>query len=364
MSVGSVAAVSAGVRFVRESGAMPALSFPALDVPFAHQPSAEDLHDVAQRHLAFLGRYRLVEKEPAEQRRFAKTIAGLAMALFPRSEGARLDIAVDALSWSVAWRDCCASLQTQDPFAAQALTWQVVELTFQDDGVEPEHDAPLLVRAFSDVWRRETEGMSLDWKQHAQANWRSWLLALIHPDRFGAAPSGPYLLGYQAMDWRVLSDLIEGSSKFELSLDVRETTDIAGLLDMYVDLNQWQSDMCAASACGARPLFASNVFWLQLVRACTREEAIRELARLHGRVVDRWRAWRARLPLVCTMMRLGAGEQHAMERYVTALEALTAGYYTWLRAAWPKKRPVSFSLASPVAWLPPVGAAVHLDKVD
>lgn len=333
MSVEFMSAALAGERFVWEPSAMRALPLPALDVSVPYQPSDEDLHEVVQRHQAYLRRHGLLREGDADQQRLAATLAGLAMALFPRSEGEQLGIVVDVLSWSVAWRKCCANLQARDVHAAQALTWQVVQLTFGQTNNKLECDASPLVMAYIDVWEREAAGMSLDWRQRAQANWRSWLLNVVNPDRFAEMPQGPYLPGHPMVDWPVLSDLVEGSAKFELSPDVRETADITGLLDVYADLSQWLSDMCSTQACNGPVSRASGLFWLQLARHCTRQQAIRELVCVHGRLMNRWRALRAHLPGLYATLQLDARERQNAERYVALLESLMAGYYAWQRAS-------------------------------
>lgn len=333
MSVESLSTASAKIGSAQESGVM-APSFATLDTVCLERSNTDDLQKAVQRHLVYLHRYGLQKGGYVEQQRLATLLASLARALFPLNKGAQLDIVVDALAWSIAWSEHCVSLRNRDRYTAEALTWQVVELTLQYAGAKPERDASPLAWAFMDLWKREAAGMSPYWQERAVANWRRWLLCLVSDDRFGMVSPGPYLSGHQAMDWFVLSDLIEGSLKFELPLGIRETIDIQTLLDMYAHSNQWLSDISAAQAGDVSHTGANSVFWLQQMRDCSSEQAMHEVLHLHGRSMERWRLRRTRLPRLYAVMRLDAEEQREAERYVTGLELLIAGYCARQRPTW------------------------------
>lgn len=306
-------------------------SFATLDTVCLERSNTDDLQKAVQRHLVYLHRYGLQKGGYVEQQRLAMLLASLARALFPLNKGAQLDIVVDALAWSIAWSEHCVSLRNRDRYTAEALIWQVVELTLQYAGAKPERDASPLAWAFMDLWKREAAGMSPYWQEHAVANWRRWLLCLVSDDHGSEALPGPYLPGHQAMDWFVLSDLIEGSLKFELPLGMREAAAIQTLLDMYADLNQWLSDISAAQAGDVCHTGANSVFWLQQIRDCSSEQAIREVLHLHVHLTERWCLRRARLSPLYAAMRLDVDQQLGVERYVAGLESLIAGYCAWQR---------------------------------
>lgn len=302
----------------------------SLQFPFSAGKSNEELDDVVWRSRAFLQRYGLLQSE-ALAHSGLPDIVRYATLLYPLAEDAALDIAVDAVTWSKMWCGEYQRLCQADAPAANMVIWQLVDLTLHRVGIQPPDDAPPLVWAFANLWKREAAGMSLLWQQCAATNWRRWFLCFAGDDMLaelqGETNLSTHLPDRHSTECAVLGDLIEGSLKYELPRGAHESLEIEGLRDIQADSMRWVSDIAAACA---GSLSEDNV-----VRAVQRQwgispdQAISKVVSMHEKLMQRWCQLRSRLPQLYSTLHLSEEARIQLQRYVIGIESLIAGHHAW-----------------------------------
>lgn len=304
------------------------------EFPFLHHAIPENAEDATQHNLAYLLRYGLLQTEAATQRHMVAGIARFTKMLFPACEDAALDVATDALAWSA----CCADSYTRmrkeaNADEASAIIWQLVNLTLRHVGIEPKEEAHPLVWAFANLWKREAAGMSASWQLRAAADWRGWFLRVaseaIRCESTFEWPEGSNALVHVESGCAVFSDLIEGSLKFELPRGAYESAEIQGLLGICATSMRWVSDVFVAQVSNDRDVRDTIVATVRKELECGKEEAIREVVRMHKQLMDRWCEFRSGLRSLCDVLRLSDEEQNRIQRYIANLESFIAGYYEW-----------------------------------
>lgn len=301
-----------------------------LKFPFTARTSNEDLGDVVQRSHVFLRRYRLLTGEASLHYRLSDIIQ-YAMTLYPMVEDAGLDIAVDAVTWSFIWCNEYERLCQTDAQAAHAIVWQLVDLTLHRVGIQPADDAPSLVWAFANLWKREAAHMGLPWQQRAATNWRRWFLCFASEGLHAELQSEPNLSTHlpdrQSTECAVLCDLIEGSLKFELPRGAHESLEIEGLRDIQADSMRWVSDI--AVACGGNLSEDNVVHAVQRQWGINTDQAISKVVSMHEQLMRRWCQLRNRLPQLYSTLHLSEEARIQLQRYVIGIESLVAGHYAW-----------------------------------
>jgi hypothetical protein len=304
-------------------------SLSSLQFAFPIRRNREDLDSVAWRNHTFLQRYGLLQSDtslcdlPSSVR--------YATLLYPIAEDAALDIAVDAITWS---RLCCDDyqhLRLTDEKGANMKVWQLVDLTLHRIGIQPADDAPPLVWAFANLWKREAAGMSLLWQQRAAANWRRWFLCLASEDTPAEhqtdASFRTHLPDRHSAECAVLGDLIEGSLKFELPRGAYESLQIEALRDIQADSMRWVSNV--AAACGGSLPEGNVVRVIQRQWELSIEQAISKVITMHEQLMQRWRRLRDRVPQLYVTLHLDEDARIQLQRYVLGIESLITGHYAW-----------------------------------
>jgi hypothetical protein len=201
----------------------------SLPLPFRPGRNNEDLEDVVRRNHLFLQRYGLLQSD-AHPREGLPEIVRYATLLYPIAEDAALDIAVDAITWSRLWHEQYQQQCRKDAQFVDTTIWQLVDITLHRVGIQPADEAPPLVWAFADIWKREAARLSFPYQQRAATNWRRWFLSFAHddiPDQCQDEPNlGRHTSDRYSTYSAVLSDLIEGSLKFELPRGAYESPEV------------------------------------------------------------------------------------------------------------------------------------------
>lgn len=302
----------------------------SLSLPFKAGQNHEDLDHVVRRNHMFLQRYGLLQSD-ALPRRGLSEIVRYAALLYPIAEDAALDIAVDAVTWSSLWSEQYQRLCHNDDQLVDSMIWQLVDITLHRVGIQPADEAPPLVWAFADIWKREAARLSLLYQQRAATNWRRWFLCFARddiPDQYRDEPSlsnhpSDRYSTYSA----VLGDLIEGSLKFELPRGTYESPEVEELRDILADSMRWVSDIASASE--GNPRDGNVVSVLQKQWRLSTDQAIGKVCDMHGRLMQRWCLLRDRLPHLYGTLRLDEEARIQLQRYVMGVESLMAGHYAW-----------------------------------
>lgn len=301
-----------------------------LKFPFAARANNENLDDVVRRNHVFLRRYGLLDSAIPHQLQ-QPDIVQYAAQLYPMAEDAPLDVAVDAVTWCFLWRDEYERLYRTDAQAANTIVWQLVDLTLHRAGIQPADDAPPLIWAFANLWRRETASMSLSWQQRAATHWRKWFLCFAAESMLAELATDLTLDAHvpdrQSAKCAVFNDLLEGCLKFELPRGAYESLEVEGLRDIQADSMRWVSDLFAAHA--GDPPKGSVIHLLQSQRGLRKDEAIREAILMHDRLMQRWCWLCDRLPELCATLRLSEEGRIQLQRYVIGIEWQMAGHHAW-----------------------------------
>jgi hypothetical protein len=300
----------------------------SLTFPFAARKNHEVLDDVLRRNHAFLQGHGLLQSDVHQGLR---DIVQYTTLLYPTAEDVVLNVVVDAITWSHLWRRDYARLCQEDAKLADASLWQLVDLTLHRVGIQPADEAPPLVWAFANLWKREAAGMSLAWQQRAATHWRRWFLSFAGEDLSAEymidanlSTHRPDLRGAECM---VLDDLIEGSHKFELPCGAHESLELEGLRDIQADSMHWVSDI--AAACAGRRSESSVVCSVQRQWDIGADQAIRKVIIMHEQLMQRWCRLRDRLPQLYATLHLDEDARIQLQRYVIAIESMIAGHHTW-----------------------------------
>ncbi|MFC3652389.1 hypothetical protein ACFONN_12605 [Dyella humi] len=306
----------------------------SLQFPFLAGKNNEELSDVVWRSRAFLQRYRLLQNDALASFDLPD-IVRYATLLYPIAEDTALDIAVDAITWSNVWRGEYQRLCQTDAPAANMVIWQLVDLTLHRVGIQPADDAPPLVWAFANLWKREAAGMSLSWQQRAATNWRRWFLCFagdnVLAELQGETNLSTHLPDRHSTECAVLGDLIEGSLKYELPRGAYESLEIEGLRDIQADSMRWVSDIAAARA--GNPPEDNVVRAVQRQWGISPDQAISKVVSMHEKLMQRWCGLRSRLPQLYVTLRLSEEARIHLQRYVIGIELLIAGHHAWYARA-------------------------------
>jgi hypothetical protein len=126
-------------------------------------------------HLDWPREFGLVPTAEAERRHLAGDYATLAACFHPAAGEAALRLGGDQASWLFLFDDQFDDDRGADP----AWTARIIGLVADCLSADPAEDAPPIVRAFADLWRRSAAAASDPWRERAQAHWREFLSGYV-----------------------------------------------------------------------------------------------------------------------------------------------------------------------------------------
>ncbi|MEV7599076.1 pentalenene synthase [Kitasatospora sp. NPDC089797] len=300
-------------------------------VPIESRVSPE-LDRARQRHLAWARSCGLVRSDEALRRYAFSRVADSAAHGFPDAVGEDLDLCFDLLGWFFLFDDQFDARdgRTDD---AIAVCQDLVDLLRWPKSAAT--NAPPVVAAFADCWRRMSRGGSEQWRRRTVHDWVDYLAGWptkladrahgVLPD-----PAAHLRARRRTIGVRPLLALAERVGHYEVPLLAWHSTHLEGMriaaCDAIIAMNEIHS--LEKDRAGGYPNLV-----LSLVRHCglPPAEALERVRETAHRSVGSFLELRAGLPQL--EQALGAGPMPELARYADAHAAWIRGYHDWGQAA-------------------------------
>ncbi|MFJ8046206.1 hypothetical protein ACIRBX_37435 [Kitasatospora sp. NPDC096147] len=301
----------------------------SIELPFPHRRNPHQT-EAARLHAEWLHRHRELASPTGEVGYQGWDVPELAALTYPECSAEDLGLAADLMGFYFLFDDQFDDGLGRRPEDVAEICERLAALVYSP---RPVGSTPT-ERAFADLWRRSTEGMSPRWRARAAYNWELYFgshpaeaagrIASRPPDREG------YLTlrrGTAAME--TIFDMIERLGRFEVPQAVLHHPVLRQLRQLAADIPSLTNDVRSYAQELARGDVANLVMIVQRERGCSTDEAASVvLAEAQG-MADRVGELMTELPEVYRLLRLTVADRHAAHRYADGLAAWTAGYLRW-----------------------------------
>ncbi|WP_045303122.1 terpene synthase family protein [Saccharothrix sp. ST-888] len=301
----------------------------SLELPFAHRRNPHQTR-ATDRHLEWLQRHHELAAVVSGSTYTGWDITELASLVYPESSVEDLALAADLMGFYFLFDD-----QLDGPLGRRPDQVALIceRLTAIVHGTRPAGASPA-ERAFADLWRRSTRGMSPRWTARAAYNWEFYFAC--HPAEAASRNIGhpPDREGYLTLRrgtaaMETIFDMIERLGRFEVPQHVLHHPLLRQLRQLAADIPSFTNDVRSYAQEAQRGDVANLVMIVQRDRCCSAEEACAVVWDEAQRMADRFCELRDQLPDICRWMALDAAQQQAAQRYADGMALWLAGYLHW-----------------------------------
>ncbi|MDH6124667.1 hypothetical protein [Kitasatospora sp. GP82] len=300
----------------------------SLELPFPHRRNPHQ-NQAAEQHRNWLQRHRELAAvvDPSTYARW--DIVELAALVYPESTAEDLALAADLMGFYFLFDDQFDGSLGRRPDQVAMLCERLTAITY---GARPAGTS--VERAFADLWRRITKGMTARWKARAAYHWE-WYFA-CHPAEAAGRNAGQppdrdgYLMlrrGTAAME--SIFDMIERLGRFEVPQHVLHHPLLRELRQLAADIPSFTNDVRSYAQEAQRGDVANLVMIVQRDRSCSAEEACAVVWDEAQRMADRFFELREQLPDAYRWMELDRAQQQVAQRYADGMALWLAGYLRW-----------------------------------
>jgi pentalenene synthase len=305
----------------------------SLDLPFAARISPERAAARA-RDLAWARRLRLLCTPEVERRYLRSQVAELAAFAYPEATGARLDLAFDVMGWFFLFDDQFDLPDDEHPEAALEACRDVIRLVQMPASVPVlSADAPPIVTAFADCWRRLTEGMTPDWVRRTAHLWVDYLegnyteiAARRHP---GALDFATHLaVRRKTIGIRPSLALGEWIDRIDIPPLAWYSSHLEAMRVITIDTVTYVNEIFSFDKDEARG-DANLIRLLMSERGCGRDEAMRTIHDVMYADARKFIALEQDVPRLCADLELDAEPRRAVDRHVACMRDWIGANYAW-----------------------------------
>lgn len=258
-------------------------------------------------------------------------VPGLASLSYPDCGSRELALATDLMGFYFLFDDQFDGELGRHPAQVAAIC---DELTGVLHGRRPANPVSPCTRAFEDLWRRITDGMSDRWRARATYNWE-WYFA-SHPaeaaGRLGGQPpdrEGYLILRRGTAAMETVLDMVERVGRYEVAPAAFHCPQLRQLRQLAADIPSLTNDVRSYPQEAPRGDVNNLVMIVQRERDCTLSEAgaavlaeAQLMARRYTRILEE-------LPRTYRELELGPDDRRIAQRYADGLTAWLTGYLDW-----------------------------------
>ncbi|GAA2237605.1 MULTISPECIES: terpene synthase family protein [Kitasatospora] len=300
-----------------------------LELPFTHRRNPHQT-EAADRHLEWLRRHRELVTVVSEPTYTGWDITELASLVYPESSAEDLALAADLMGFYFLFDDQFDGPLGRRPDQVALVCERLTAIAY---GAHPAGTSPA-ERAFADLWRRISRGMTDRWRARAAYNWEFYFAC--HPAEaagrnIGQPPDRESYLtlrrGTAAME--SIFDMIERLGRFEVPQQVMHHPLLRQMRQLAADIPSFTNDVRSYPQEARRGDVANLVMIVQRDRSCSAEEACAVVWDEAQRMADRFCGLRDELADLCRWMALDEAQQRAARRYADGMAFWIAGYLRW-----------------------------------
>nr|BAL14866.1 germacradien-4-ol synthase [Streptomyces citricolor] len=301
----------------------------SLELPFTHRRNPHQT-EAADRHLEWLQRHRELAAVVSGSTYTGWDITELASLVYPESSAEDLALAADLMGFYFLFDDQFDSPLGRRPEQVALICERLSAIAH---GTLTAVTSPS-ERAFADLWRRITLGMTDRWRARAACNWEYYFAC--HPAEAAGRTIGqpPDREGYLTLRrgtaaMESIFDMIERLGHFEVPQHVMHHPLFRQLRQLAADIPSFTNDVRSFAQESERGDVANLVMIVRRDRCCSTEEACAVVWDEAQRMADRFCDLRDQLPDACRSMSLDPAQRLAAERYADGMALWLAGYLHW-----------------------------------
>jgi hypothetical protein len=291
------------------------------------------LVDAAARHnLQWLRAHGMLREDRAQRLYDRWSIPALAATSFPDASLADLCLAVDQCAFYFLFDDQFDGERGVQPAEVARICEPL--LTTLHTGRAPADPSPV-ESAFTDLWRRGSQGMSARWRSRAAYHWEGYFMA--HPSEALGRRGGPD--AHPDRDAYLV--LRRGASGVDTVLDLAErilgevpaaafhNPQLALMRRLAGDAPAVNNDVYSYAKEAPRGDVYNLAVITQRERDCTRERAFALVRQEAQDMADDFFRLAERMPSICLSLGLTRAEGQAVLRYVDGMGDWMRGYFSW-----------------------------------
>lgn len=300
------------------------------DLPFplrVHQ----DMEGARSRNLDWVRRQGLVGGERSVDWYASWDMPRLAAYGFPDATGPGLDLCTDAMAFFFIFDDQLDGPLGLAPDRVARVCQGLIDIVH---GTGPRHDPDPCSAAFTDLWRRSTDGAPPGWAARVAGEWEYYFAAHAHEAvnrRLGVpADMEQYLQVRRGVAGTALPiSLGERAAGLTLSPALLHSPQLRIMREIVIDITLMCNDVYSLEKEEARGDMDNLVLVIEHTRLCTRAEAVAEAQREVHRRCARFQELAREVPAMCAHLALPAARRAAVATYVDVLTAFIRGYHAW-----------------------------------
>ncbi|WP_158920442.1 terpene cyclase [Streptomyces sp. NBRC 109706] len=300
-------------------------------------PFARRVNPLAERarahHLGWVRAHGLVAEGPALRAYADWRLTDLAAYAYPEANAEDIELATDAVCLGFPLDDQFDGELGRSPSSAFRLSTALAGIPYRPPGERPALDLPL-TRAYADMWRRASAGMSDAWRRRAADNLTRFFRSYVGEarNRLSGAPldENAYLsLRRQAVGTAPCFDLIERAGRFEVPARAYWSRELQILTRCAGDVIFLCNDVHSLEREEAQGDPHNLVLIRQRAQGCTRAQAVRQVTALVRGRVEMFIELSGRVPRIAARLGLDTAGRVAVERYLEGLRCWMAGNQRW-----------------------------------
>ncbi|MFI5987581.1 hypothetical protein ACIBEA_42805 [Streptomyces sp. NPDC051555] len=301
------------------------------DIPFPPRINSGTTQAL-ERNVAWARRMGLVANDEEVERYVASQTQEAAAYFYPDIAGEDLDLGYDMCGFFFVFDDAFDVPPGPSLDSAVATCQDLIALLAQPQEAAS-LDAPPVVVAFSDVWRREAIGMSPTWVRRAAHNWADYFygqLAEVSNRLAGITLSPDDQMKARRRTIAVVTgmDMAERTGHFEMPSLAWHNSLTQAMLDKVSDHVSMVNDIYSLAkeeADGDHNL----VHCIMRSRNCSRADAIGEVVETANGRIKEYIELAQGIPQMCRTLNLSPAERSAVDRHEDAMRIHFRANHDW-----------------------------------
>jgi pentalenene synthase/avermitilol synthase len=309
------------------------VSVPAFgqDIPFAFTASP-GIPRAREHNVGWLRSHGMLGSEQALAWYAEWDIAKLAGYTFPYAIGDALDLGADLMAVFFLFDDQFDGELGRQPGKAAEACERMAAVVLAP--APPPPQAPPLVRAFTDLWRRSTHGMPTGWRIRTACHFEEYLAAQASGalDRQrGVVPDRECYLSLRrlAAGTQPTVDMCERIGGFHVPAAAFHSPQLRIMREIATDAIFFCNDVYSCDKEEQRGDVDNIVTVIVRERRCSRRRALEAVGELLAERLDRFTRLERQLDRICWQLQLAPAQRAAVLSYAKAMKAWVVGNARW-----------------------------------
>ncbi|MFF7735603.1 7-epi-alpha-eudesmol synthase [Streptomyces sp. NPDC007984] len=304
------------------------------DLPF-DTPVSEHLEFARARHLRWVWDTRLVRSREGFEEYTSWDLPLAAARTYPHASADDMVVLMNWFSLAFLFDDQFDAGRPDRAERIAEVARELIATPLRPAGSPPRVVCPITL-AWSEVWNRLSDGMSLTWQTRFAASWGRFLVA--HCEEVDLAARGLEgtlgLAEYTVFRRRTVGihhsiDAGERSRGFEVPAQAMAHPVMERMRDLAADTIGFMNDIHSFEREKRRGDGHNLIAVLRRERGCSWQEATDEAYRMTIRSLDEYLALQERVPGMCDELGLGEAERDRVRMGVEAIQHWINGNYEW-----------------------------------